>query len=127
MADAWLECHQEAVPAEIAKVAMKLFLTITEQEWGLAPEQQLSILGKTDKFIMLNADADLNHDMLLKISHVIAIYHTLQTLFPEAQQANAWIKKNNSAFDDEVVLQLLMSGELNMIARVRQNLEYQAL
>lgn len=127
MADAWLQCHQEAVPDEIAKVAMKLFLNITEQEWGLTPEQQLAILGKTDKFITLNADAALNHDMLLKISHVIAIYHTLHALFPEAQQANAWIKKKNSAFDDKVVLQLLMSGELTIIAQVRHYLEHQAL
>uniref|UniRef100_UPI0040474749 hypothetical protein n=1 Tax=Rheinheimera sp. TaxID=1869214 RepID=UPI0040474749 len=127
MADALLQRHQEAVPAEIAKVAMKLFLNITEQEWRLTPEQQLSILGKADKFITLNVDAALNHDMLLKISHVIAIYRTLRTLFPEAQQANAWIKKKNSAFDDEAVLQLLMSGELTIIAQVRHYLEHQAL
>lgn len=122
-----IEVLSTLVPVEIAEVGMKLFLEITAHAWQLTPEQQQKILGIPAANFEPEIRTPLNHSMLLIISHLTSIYRALHTIFPDAQQANSWIKKENSAFDNKAVLQLLMSGDLNVIARVRHYLVHQVL
>jgi hypothetical protein len=70
---------------------------------------------------------ELQHDVLLRIGHVIGIYRALHTISPDEHQANGWIRRPNNAamFRGAPALTLTCSGRMADLAAVRQYLESQ--
>lgn len=71
--------------------------------------------------------SDLSDEVLIRISHIIGIYKALQTLLPEADAADRWIRKPNQAplFGGRPALSLLLEDGDQGLLEVRQYLEAQ--
>ncbi|MGG2102682.1 antitoxin Xre/MbcA/ParS toxin-binding domain-containing protein [Stenotrophomonas sp. NRRL B-14846] len=56
---------------------------------------------------------------------MIGIYRALRTIFPNRQQANAWIRRANAAapFKGDTAVALMCSGGVAGLSTVRQYLE----
>ena len=69
--------------------------------WDLSVEEQMDLLGlesRSTYFAWKRAqDARLDRDQLERVSHVLGIYKSLQILFSARPQADAWVKKPNTA------------------------------
>lgn len=70
--------------------------------WGLSTGEQRLLLGGVPestffKYIKRPERARLSSDTLERISHVVAIFKSLNVLLPRAEAADAWIRRPNSA------------------------------
>lgn len=113
---------------EVSSVALSSFWKIMDQ-WGVKSEDQISLIGiKTD----LSCDelkemnvSSLSSEMIVRISLVLKIYKYLEILFPNREQSNAWIKKNNDAFGDKTALMVILSDKKNGLLAVDEYLNSQ--
>ena len=67
----------------------------------------------------------LSRDTLERVSYIAGIYKALHLLFPQPDQANAWLKKPNSAFAGQSALDVMLAGSIVDLARVRRYLDAQ--
>jgi hypothetical protein len=101
-------------PAAVARAGLATFYNIAE-EWGLAVPAQMTLLGLTSRTTFFRwkkaAPAMLPPDTLERLSHVFAIYKSLQILLPGAA-ADEWIHRPNDAplFSGHTALELMLSG-----------------
>lgn len=114
---------------KVGPVAIKLFMNIAEHEWRLSEKEMRVLLGEPARSTFYNwrngKVSSLSRDTLDRISLVSGIYKALQLLFPQPEQANAWIKKPNSAFAGSSALDVMLAGGLVDLARVRRYLDAQ--
>ncbi len=109
--------------------AIRAFFRISA-EWGLSVEEQLDLLGLESRSTYFNwkraQDARLDRDQLERVSHLLGIYKALRILFPSVPQANAWVKKPNSAplFEGKPALVRMREGIRGLFA-VRSYLDAQ--
>lgn len=110
--------------------ALRAFFKIAER-WGLDVEQQIVLLGQPARstFFKWKQDRDgrLSMDTLERISYVLGIFKSLNVLLPEANAADAWIKKPNDAplFAGKSALDRMLSGRVSDLFVVRQYLDAQ--
>lgn len=122
---AWAHCNLSAP-------ARKAFTRIA-QAWCLTDQEQSAILGKPldAAFASLEPEgADASHrETLERVSFIIGIYIALHTIFPNAQQANSWVRRTNNApfLNGATALEHMCSGKVGALASVRQHLESQGL
>lgn len=99
--------------------------------WGLTPNEERRLLGDPSPAVLAalrRGDRDLvSDDQLRRISYVLGIYRALQLLHTDTRQADAWIRKPNTAFGsgDCSALDRMLAGTINDIAAVRQYLDAQ--
>ena len=104
----------ELDPAAVARAGLSTFYNIAE-EWGLAVPAQMTLLGLTSRTTFFrwkkSAPSMLPPDTLERLSHVFAIYKSLQILLPGAA-ADEWIHRPNDAplFNGHTALDLMLSG-----------------
>ncbi len=69
--------------------------------------------------------AKLSRDTIERISHLVAIYKSINVLLPRSESADAWVRHNNDAplFKGRSALSYMLSGSFDHIADVRRYLD----
>ncbi|MGP4845429.1 MbcA/ParS/Xre antitoxin family protein [Marinobacter sp. 1Y8] len=100
--------------------AVRTYNRIT-QAWKLKRSDVLALIGNPDETTYQawqnNSGPPIQPDTLERISYVLGIYKALRTLFPNEDQANAWIKKSNRHFDGRAALEVMLDGDLATVRR----------
>lgn len=123
---------EAAVPAQrdLDGPALRAFFNIT-RAWGLSADEERILLGSPGRstFFRWKKDREgaLSREVLERISYLLGIYKALRLLFPNAEQANGWIKRPNSAplFGGDPALQRMLAGQVADLFVVRQYLDAQ--
>lgn len=115
---------------DLSGPALRAFFGIASQ-WELTNAQQRVLLGNPPPSTFFKWKKDqagsLSRDVLERISYVLGIYKALQILFPDAQHADQWIAKPNSAelFGGASALDRMLAGNVSDLFVVRQYLDAQ--
>jgi hypothetical protein len=65
----------------------------------------------------------LDRDTKARLSNLLGIHKALRIIFHDPQRGYEWIKASNTAFDGRSALEVMLSGELTDIMRVRRYLD----
>ncbi|GAB2916192.1 hypothetical protein [Rheinheimera gaetbuli] len=107
-------------------VALKLFRHIAN-EWQLPAEQSRKLFPSLeDEQFEDWMSGNLNSeqpDLLVLVSHLMAIYKLLHQIFPKPVQANAWILKPNSELQNFSGFELIIRQHSEGAKVVRSYLE----
>jgi hypothetical protein len=98
--------------------------------WGLSIEQQLRLLGDPPRSTYFawrkHPDrATLPRDTLERLSYVLGIFKALEILLPQADAADAWVRRPNTApmFGGRSALDRMLGGNVADLAAVRRYLD----
>ncbi len=115
--------------AELSAAGIRAFTRIA-QLWGLSVDEQLQLLGAPARSTFFAwrkhpERASLPKDTLERISNLLGIYKSLQILFPEADAADAWVRKPNAApiFGGRSALERMLGGNVSDLNAVRRYLD----
>ena len=110
------------------KIALKVLFNIMK-EWQLEEEKQRILLGNPTPDVFetwkYGEVTSLESDVLERISYMMGIYKNLKTLFPVQKQANGWLHKPNTAFDESSALDYMLLGQIINLREVRHYLDAQ--
>ena len=108
---------------------LRTFFRIAEA-WRLTIAEQQKLLGGVAKQTVYNwkarpQEARLTSDQLDRISYVLGIYKALNILFTRPEQADTWLRRENSAppFGGRPAADLVFSGRMEDLMRVRRYLD----
>jgi hypothetical protein len=124
--------HREnAVPMpDLGGPALRAFFALAER-WDLRVAEQRALLGDPPESTFYKwkrqQDGTPSRDVIERISYLLGIFKDLQILFPEPAQADAWVRKPNSAtlFGGQSALERMLSGNVADLFVVRQYLDAQ--
>ncbi|TAL84701.1 MAG: DUF2384 domain-containing protein [Rhodanobacter sp.] len=122
--------HYAAPTEMLAGPALRTFLRMAEH-WKLRIADQRKLLGDPPESTFYKwkreRDAALGRDTLERISYLLGIWQALQILFPDPDQADAWLHKPNTAslFGGQSALERMLSGNVADLYVVRQYLDAQ--
>lgn len=106
--------------------AKRAFFRIMDA-WQVADPEARVLLGAPSRSTFYNykrgEGGPLGADTLERISYVLGIYKALQLLFPNPQQADAWMRKPNQAFGGRSALDHALGGHVVDLADVRRFLD----
>jgi hypothetical protein len=114
----------------LAAPALRTFFNMAER-WKLRIADQRKLLGDPPESTFYKwkreRDAGLGRDTLERISYLLGIWQALQILFPDPDQADAWLHKPNTAplFGGQSALERMLSGNVADLFVVRQYLDAQ--
>jgi hypothetical protein len=114
--------------AGLGGAGLRAFANIAEA-WGLSVAEQLKLLGIGSRSTFFKWRRERNprlpRDTLERLSYLLGIYKSLQILLPDAQTADAWIRKPNNAppFGGRPALERMLSGQVADLYVVRQYLD----
>ncbi len=112
--------------SRVDAVALKAFFNLAA-EWGLTPTDQLTLLGQPSRrtFYRWRAGevAGLPADTLERISVLLGVYKALNILLPIRERANAWVKRDNTAFGGRSALDVMKQGRVDDLYQVRRYLD----
>lgn len=100
--------------------------------WGLKQTEAMTLLGYGEstrstyfKWKRDPSSVKLPKEKLERLSYIFGIYKALQVLLPNPTNADAWIKRPNSAplFNGESALSRMLSGNVADLYVVRQYLD----
>ena len=110
--------------------ALRAFFAIADR-WHLRIADQRRLLGEPAESTFYKwkrqREAQLGRDVIERISYVLGIYKSLQILFPDAERADAWIRRANAApaFGGRSALDRMLSGNVADLYVVREYLDAQ--
>ena len=123
--------HAEPLHAgELGGPALRAFFALAER-WKLRTAEQRTLLGEPPESTYFKwkkqQDGTPSRDVIERISYLLGIWKDLQILFPDATQADAWIRKPNDAplFAGRSALDRMLSGNVADLYVVRQYLDAQ--
>jgi uncharacterized protein (DUF2384 family) len=96
--------------------------------WDLSTEQQVKLLGSPGRstyFRWRKDGGNVSADTLERISHLGSVYKALSILLDSPEAAIRWIRRPNRFFDGASALDIMLSGNLSDIIRVRQYVDAQ--
>jgi hypothetical protein len=121
----------ETAPADaLGGPALRAFFQLVEQ-WKLRITDQRRLLGDPPESTFYKwkrqQDGMPGRDTIERISYLLGIWKSLQILFPDPQQADAWLHKPNQAplFGGHSALERMLSGNVADLYVVRQYLDAQ--
>lgn len=116
---------------ELSAAGLRAFFNIA-RDWGLNTDEQMVLLGAPGRSTFFKwksapESADLKRDTLERLSCILGIYKALQILLPDADAADAWVKKPNSTplFGGKSALDRMLGGNVADLVAVRQYLDAQ--
>lgn len=123
----------EKTPPSAAAVAAPALRTLFRigEAWQLSGAELMKLLGNPPRSTFYKwkrgENVALPQDVLERMSYIFGIYSALQVLLPNAEAADAWIKKPNSAplFGGKSALDRMLSGQVADLYVVRQYLDAQ--
>ncbi len=135
-----IEAQEAAAPYVVAKntssaanlsaAALRTLFRIADA-WKLGSKELMQLLGNPPRSTFYKwkqgEKVALPHDVLERISYLFGIYSALQVLLPQAEAADAWLKKPNTAplFGGRSALDRMLSGQVADLYVVRQYLDAQ--
>lgn len=114
----------------LAGPGLRAFFNLAER-WNLRMTEQRKLLGDPPESTFYKwkreGDGALSRDTLERISYLLGIFKALAILFPQAERADAWLRKPNSAtaFGGKSALERMLSGNVSDLFVVRQYLDAQ--
>jgi hypothetical protein len=121
----------ETTPAmDLGGPALRAFFHLAEQ-WKLRIADQRRLLGDPPESTFYKwkrqQDGAPGRDTIERISYLLGIWKSLQILFPDPAQADAWLHKPNasSLFGGHSALERMLSGNVADLYVVRQYLDAQ--
>ncbi|MES2166961.1 MAG: antitoxin Xre/MbcA/ParS toxin-binding domain-containing protein [Pseudomonadota bacterium] len=96
--------------------------------WDLSTDQQMKLLGspaRSTYFRWRKDGGDVSADTLERISHLGSVYKALSILLDSPEAAVRWIRRPNRYFEGAPALDIMLSGNLSDIIRVRQYVDAQ--
>jgi Antitoxin Xre-like helix-turn-helix domain/Antitoxin Xre/MbcA/ParS C-terminal toxin-binding domain len=114
----------------LAAPALRAFFKLAER-WNLRVAEQRKLLGDPPESTFYKwkreHDGALSRDTLERISYLLGIFKALAILFPQADRADAWLRKPNMApaFGGKPALERMLSGNVADLFVVRQYLDAQ--
>jgi hypothetical protein len=121
----------ETAPAgELGVPALRAFFRLAEH-WKLRIAEQRRLLGDPPESTFYkwkrHQGGVLGRDTIERISYLLGIWKSLQILFPDPAQADAWLHKPNQAslFGGHSALERMLSGNVADLYVVRQYLDAQ--
>lgn len=108
--------------------ALRTFFNIA-RAWGLTEAEQIKILGLRSRSTLNSwksgAVFKISRDALERISYVLGIYKAINILLPNADHADAWVRKPNQApiFGGKSALDRMIAGNVSDLYVVRQYLD----
>jgi hypothetical protein len=121
---------EQAPVGDLGGPALRSFFRLAEH-WKLRIAEQRRLLGEPAEstFFKWKRDQDGNpgRDVVERISYLLGIWKSLQILFPDPAQADAWLRKPNQAplFGGHSALERMLSGNVGDLYVVRQYLDAQ--
>lgn len=110
-----------------SRAAKKAFFRIVDL-WQIDNESARILLGSPGRstfFAWKKGEGGLlPHDSLERVSYLLGIYKALQLLFPNAAQADAWVRKPNQAFGGRSALDRMLAGHVVDLHFVRSYVDY---
>lgn len=117
--------------AKVSKAALLTFFNIATA-WSLNADEAMTLLGLDSRSTYFKwkkqpESAKLNPDKLERLSYIFGIYKALQVLLPNADAADKWLKRPNSAipFQGKSALERMLAGHVADLYVVRQYLDGQ--
>lgn len=110
--------------------ALRAFFRLAEH-WKLRMADQRKLLGNPPESTFYKwkrqQTGALGRDTLERISYLLGIWKSLQILFPDVTQADAWLTKPNQAplFGGQSALERMLSGNVADLYVVREYLDAQ--
>lgn len=110
--------------------ALRSFFRLAEH-WDLRVAEQRTLLGDPPESTFYKwkreGEGSLSRDVFERISYLLGIWKNLQILFPDPAQADAWLRKPNTAplFGGQSALARMLSGNVADLFVVRQYLDAQ--
>jgi hypothetical protein len=114
----------------LAAPALRSFFRLAEY-WKLRIAEQRKLLGDPPESTFYKwkrqQEGSLSRDTIERISYLLGIWKSLQILFPDPAQADAWLRQPNQAalFGGDSALQRMLSGNVADLYVVRQYLDAQ--
>lgn len=114
---------------EAAAAALRTFWRLAEA-WKLSAAEQMTLLGVGRSRLYQwkqGRVGTLDRHVLERLSYLFGIYAALQLLLPDAQRADEWVRRPNSAplFGGQSALQRMLGGQVADLYLVRQYLDAQ--
>ncbi len=113
----------------MSAAGLRAFFKIAES-WTLSADEQIVLLGTPGrstyfKWKQQPESARLGRDTLERLSLILGIYKALQILLPQADIADGWIKRPNTAvpFGGKRALDRMLAGNVSDLIAVRQYLD----
>lgn len=110
--------------------ALRVFFRMAEQ-WNLRMAEQRKLLGDPAESTFYKWKRQQTgvpgRDTIERISYLLGIWKSLQILFPDPAQADAWLHKPNQSplFGGHSALERMLSGNVADLYVVRQYLDAQ--
>jgi hypothetical protein len=121
----------ETTPADdLGGPALRAFFQLAEY-WKLRMADQRKLLGDPPESTFYKwkrqREGVPGRDTIKRISYLLGIWKSLQILFPDPAQADAWLHKPNQAplFGGHSALERMLSGNVADLYVVRQYLDAQ--
>jgi uncharacterized protein (DUF2384 family) len=121
------ETNPNASPNASPNGALDVFFKIADA-WKLTIEQQIMLLGAPARSTFYKWKKEgglLSTDTEDRISHLAAIYKSLQIVVPDPHAADTWIGRPNKYFGGRTALDVMLDGKLTDIYSVRVYLDAQ--
>lgn len=110
--------------------ALRAFFRMADQ-WNLRIADQRTLLGDPAESTFYKwkrqKDGAPGRDTIERVSYLLGIWKSLQILFPDPAQADAWLHKPNQSplFGGHSALERMLSGNVADLYVVRQYLDAQ--
>jgi hypothetical protein len=114
----------------LAGPGLRAFFNLAER-WKLRVAEQRKLLGDPPESTFYKWKRErsgvLSRDTLERISYLLGIFKALAILFPQAERADAWLRKPNAAptFGGKSALERMLSGNVADLYVVRSYLDAQ--
>lgn len=109
-----------------SEAAKRVFFRVMEA-WQVGNEEARVLLGSPSRATYFKykrgEGGPLQRDALERVSYVLGIYKALQLLFPDAVQADGWLRRSNRAFGGRSALEHALGGNVLDLAEVRSYLD----
>lgn len=119
------QAAKEAGPS-LSESGLRSFEAIADR-WRLSPRERERILGlPRSTYARMRAKperAQLDHNAIERLSHVLGIYKALHILFPDDERADTWIDRPSRDFGDAPARERLTSGLVADLAYLRHYLD----
>jgi hypothetical protein len=118
----------QALLRDAAPAALRAFFRIAET-WKLSNREARTLLGDPPESTFYKWKAgdvgSLSRDVLERVSYVLGIYKDLHILLPDADAADAWVRRPNMAapFGGAPALSRMLSGNVADLYCVREYLD----
>jgi hypothetical protein len=94
--------------------------------WGLSDSDAAVLLDlppRTYSRWKTGAVGRISRDQKARLSNIMGIHKALRIIFREPDRAYGWIRASNSAFGGQSAIDVMLSGELTDLMRVRRYLD----